>query len=515
MDFCVNRFVIVCFGIFLNPIQADSQSGMFDLSFGTGGTVYTDCSAADDFASAVKIQSDGKILVAGFSQLPTGDFELVRYNSDGTPDATFGSDGLIIADAGSNYDECRAMELQDDGKIVLAGNWFNGTDYDVVVMRLNADGSLDNSFDVDGMVKIPVGGRSEIAYAAVVQADGRIVISGESYVADESDFFLARVHTDGSLDLAFDSDGIVLTSVLPSGEAANSVAIQSDDKIVVAGYCIAETGSWYDFALIRYNSDGSLDNSFDGDGIVVTTVDDYYDMGTSLLIQNDGKLVVSGSSSAEETDFDFAVVRYNSDGSLDNTFGVGGKVKTDIENSDDFATCSALQDDDKIVVAGYSDKGFNNDFVIVRYNNDGSLDNTFGVEGIVNNSIGTSIWSDEYATDVALQTDGKIVLTGYMRFVPDDQFLTVRYNDTGFIDLSFVDVEMNAPSISPNPSSSIVNVEWKGQKNFHLAIYNSIGDLVFEQSTDQQVEVSLPESGVYLAKIRTGESVITRKIVIQ
>jgi len=228
-------------------------------------------------------------------------------------------------------------------------------------------------------------------------------------------------HNSGSLDTSFSTDGKVTTAFGTSNDVATSVAIQSDGKIVAAGY--SYNGANYDFALVRYNMDGSLDSTFGTGGKVTTAFGTGDDGAKSVAIQSDGKIVAAGYSD-NGANYDFALVRYNTDGSLDSTFGTGGKVTTAVGTGTDNAKSVAIQSDGKIVAAGYSYNGANFDFALVRYNTDGSLDSTFGTGGKVTTAFGTS--NDE-AYSVAIQSDGKIVAAGSSNNGANYDFALVRY----------------------------------------------------------------------------------------
>src|SRR3990172_7858788 len=208
---------------------------------------------------------------------------------------------------------------------------------------------------------------------------------------------MARYNNDGSLDVDFGFGGLVQTDVYSIDEA-NSVAIQSDGKIVVAGYCCYPSN----FAIVRYTTYGSLDTSFGADGIVTTNANGNHDEGRAVAIQSDGKIIVAGYTWGEDAS-DFLLVRFNTDGTLDSNFGIGGIVTTDINSASNMCYSLAIQSDEKIVAAGYT-SGPN--FTIVRYNTDGSPDTGFGNSGIVTTTIGT-------AEDIAIQSDGKIVVVGW------------------------------------------------------------------------------------------------------
>ncbi|MFN9917280.1 MAG: delta-60 repeat domain-containing protein, partial [Pirellulaceae bacterium] len=210
-----------------------------------------------------------------------------------------------------------------------------------------------------------------------------------------------------------------------------SVTVQPDGKIVLGGS--ATIGSTTDFALVRYNADGSLDNSFGTGGRVTTAIGTDHDLGYSVTVQPDGKIVLGGSATIGSTT-DFALVRYNADGSLDNSFGTGGMVTTAIGTGNDFGNSVTLQPDGKIVVGGWASNGSNNDFALVRYNADGSLDTSFGTGGRVTTAIGTGT---DHGRSVTVQPDGKIVVAGVARIGSTDDFALVRYNADGSLDARF------------------------------------------------------------------------------
>jgi uncharacterized delta-60 repeat protein/gliding motility-associated-like protein len=405
----------------LLPILSYAQPGSLDLSFDNDGKVTTDFGSSTDYAWSAAIQSDGKIVVAGYSNNgPNIDFALVRYNADGSLDNTFDNDGKVTTDFGNSDDVGRAVAIQIDGKIVVAGSSFQGSISNFALVRYNADGSLDNTFDSDGKVTTVIGSISDYGYSVAIQSDGKIVVAGYSYSGSKYDLALVRYNTNGSLDNTFDSDGKVTTDFERTDYGKYSLAIQSDGKIVVAGRTLNVSDD--DFALVRYNIDGSLDNTFDSDGKLTTAIGSDNDFGYSVAIQSDGKIVVAGSSYSG-SNWNFALVRYNADGSLDNSFDIDGKVTTDFGSDNDFGYSVAIQSDGKIVVAGQSYNGSTNDFALVRYNADGSLDNSFDIDGKVITVIG----SGSLGYSIAIQCDGKIVVAGQNDNSSNWDFALVRY----------------------------------------------------------------------------------------
>lgn len=204
---------------------------------------------------------------------------------------------------GTGYDEAYSVAIQSDGKIVVAGYGVFGSGGDFAVVRTNSDGSFDSSFNGTGKVTTPIGSSLDQAYSVALQSDGKIVVAGFS-LGSNLDFAVVRYKSDGCLDTSFNGTGIVTTPIGSGDDLGQSVAIQSDGKIVVAGYSDGgspETGTNYDFAVVRYKTDGTLDDSFNGTGKVTTPLGARRDTGSSVAIQSDGKIVVAGTSDTGST----------------------------------------------------------------------------------------------------------------------------------------------------------------------------------------------------------------------
>ncbi|GAB4483392.1 MAG: hypothetical protein OHK0044_32620 [Burkholderiaceae bacterium] len=394
--------------------------GDLDPTFGSGGKVTTPIGATDDLAYAVALAPDGRIVVAGASANGADyDFALARYNADGSLDTTFGIGGKVVTAIGGS-DHIYAMALAPDGRIVAAGAAYSITGRYVALARYNADGSLDTSFGNGGKVVTAIGGANASAYAVVLAPSGKIVVAGASHNGADYDFALARYNTDGTPDTSFGGGGKVVTPIGSSDDGAQALALAPDGRIVVAGYSRGGTGN--DFALARYNADGSLDTSFGNGGKIVTAMGTGDAAAYALALAPDGRIVVAGYSIG--ADYDFALARYNADGSLDATFGSGGKVVTRVGSGDDAPKALALAPDGRIVVAGSSGSGANSDFALARYNADGSLDTSFGNGGKVTIGIGT-IASLAYA--MALAPDGRIVVAGASFNGAGTDFALARY----------------------------------------------------------------------------------------
>ena len=409
-----------------------TTDGRLDSSFGGDGIVTTDIgSGTQDLLTSVAIQSDGKIVVAGSSEIPgtgnfAGDFAVVRYNAEGTLDNSFGGgDGKLTTHQGRAY----SVAIQSDGKIVVAGWGYIGASVFVgAVMRHNSNGSLDSTFDGDGYLHMP-----GTANSVALQNDGKIVCTGAVAVPPygNTDFILMRFNIDGSFDASFSGDGQV-TGYYPSGRTEyNCIATQSDGKILVGGRTFVPPDN-YDFALARYNPDGSLDNTFSDDGRVTHEIEYYDDAINSIAIQADGKIVAAGKANMwREGTTRFVLTRYHSNGFLDRGFGNYGNgiITAVIENFYGYASSVAIQKDGKIVVAG---SDFGSGLVLLRYKTDGKLDNTFDGDGKVITPLPS--YTDG---NLALQSDGKILMASSNFNGNNHDFVLVRYNTDGSLDLAF------------------------------------------------------------------------------
>jgi uncharacterized delta-60 repeat protein len=373
-------------------------------------------------------------------------------------DPTFGGDGIVTTPVGSSpgdQDIGTAMARQSDGKIVLAG----GLNEDVfALVRYNADGTLDTGFGSGGKVTTdltppsPFEPGTDQVEAVAIQPDGKILAAGFAGATPNSEglggeFALVRYNADGSLDTGFGSGGEVITQVGLFGGPAFAMALQSDDKIVLAGRA---EGSDFDSALVRYNTDGTLDTTFGDEGILITDLSgaSRNDAVNSLAIQPDGKILAGGYSNSEDNDFsgDFALARYEADGSPDTGFGSGGKVITPVSSNpspffDDQVNALLLQPDGKILAGGYADVtgvSVYNHFALVRYNAAGTLDTGFGSGGKVITGVGP-LSSVVYG--LGRQSDGRIVAAGRSAECGTEychlNFASARYRGDGTLDPNY------------------------------------------------------------------------------
>lgn len=416
--------------------------GALDKNFGGDGLVDTPVGTGDSVAEDVLQQTDGKLVAVGRSNggiVSKDEFALARYLSDGTLDMDFSEDGKVNTAVGSDNASAFAILEQADHKLVVVGQAKNSNPQatnDFAVVRYLSDGKLDTSFSQDGIVLTPPGSTDEDdvfedgAYAVVEMPDRDLVVAGFSGTASDSDFALVRYHQDCSLDTSFSPNvepGKIIVDFGNGNDVAFSLIRQkSDGKLVAAGF--SSDGSKDDFAIARFNADGTVDNTFNANGRKRTSVGTGTDHGHALIQQQNGKLVVAGFSTTGGNE-DIALVRYNLDGSLDTGFSGDGKVRTDIGSNSDRAYQVLETVDHKLLVAGYTQVGVSDfDFVLMRYNADGKLDTSFGASGIIKTSFGTRT---DQAFAAVQQADQNIVLVGVTLFtdqVPNQQrFALARY----------------------------------------------------------------------------------------
>ena len=286
-----------------------------------------------------------------------------------------------------------------------------------------AAGSLDTGFSVDGRVMTDLTAGFDGALGVAIQQDGKIVAAGYGGAG----FELVRYNTDGTLDPSFDYDGKVATDFTTGGDGAYAVAIQQDGRIVAAGYA-ADGGR---FALARYNLNGSLDTTFDGDGKVTTDFSVSADLAMGVVVQGDGRIIAAGYAFGSTV---FALARYKADGSLDNTFGGDGMVTTDFTANLDIARSIAVQADGKVLAAGYADAGAK--FALARYDIDGTLDSAFSGDGKTT----TPFSGGATAYALVVQPDGKIAAAGSAHSTSSagsTSFALARYTSSGVLDTAF------------------------------------------------------------------------------
>jgi len=397
--------------------SAAAAPGDLDPSFGGDGRVTTDF-GGNDPARAVAVQPDGKIVVAGGS----GDFELARYEKDGSLDKSFGGgDGLVTTDFGGN-ESAHAVVVQPNGAIVAAGS--AGSSF--ALARYESDGSLDKGFGGgDGLVTTDFpGSEGDAARALVVQPNGKLVAAGwtSPEVEEPTRFALARYDAVGALDKGFGGgDGLVTTAFPGSeGDATSALLLRPDGKLIAVGTTHIPPFGRGSFALARYDTEGSLDAGFGGGDGLATGIDNQ--QATSAALAPNGQIAAAGGWES------FRVARFDSDGGVDTGFGGTGALFPGYPGTGRLAYAVQVQKDGRVIAAGYvnDDVTGKTDFAVARFDTEGLLDESFGGDGMVTTDFDGG---GDYARAIALQPDGKIVVAGTTEGSTSD-FAVARYEGT-------------------------------------------------------------------------------------
>ncbi|MFO1349102.1 MAG: hypothetical protein U1F12_11050 [Pseudomonadales bacterium] len=456
-------------GVFssLLPVCALAAApGDMDLSFNRLGYVATaPLKAGTGFnGNGIIQQVDGKLVAVGNTYDKKGmkQFALLRYNLDGTLDTTFNGTGMVItkiSDLKVPVDDAKAVIQQSNGRLVVVGVTASGVNNDCALVRYNKDGSLDETFGEKGIVTMGFGTKDDTCLSIIQQADGKLVVAGEAAMSngnDKADFALARFNADGSLDSSFGTGGKVTTDFNGTVNNGRSVIQLADGKLLMVGY------SDYNFALTRYNTDGSLDTTFDTDGKLFVDIASDRDYAISVLQQADGQLVLAGYTNVNPGNkTNFVVVRLNLDGSFDTSFNSTGKLVLSVDSNNNTAAKVIQQADGKLVLAG-STITSSKHMALVRLNTDGSLDTGFGGGGKVIANIGTV--SDE-AVSVVQQADGKLTVAGTGNNGKFNYMMLARFNGEADTDGDGVP---DATDAFPNNAAAAVDTDGDGKPDAWL-----------------------------------------------
>jgi uncharacterized delta-60 repeat protein len=434
----------------ISSTTADAR-GMFwapsflDTTFGTGGVVFTDFGDRDR-ATALKIDSTGRLVVAGEIATPDGsdwDMGVVRYNTNGGLDTSFGMGGKVTTGVTGNTEFVNDVTIDNNGKILSTGVTF-GFPWDYITARFNTDGTPDSGFGTNGVVLTDFGVYDDTAKAVAVDSNNKIVVAGTVLtdlfdVSGSYDFGLARYNPNGSLDSTFgniiEAPGLVVTDFGETYEEAKDMVLTSTGITVVGDHRVDVGGpnDSTDLIIARYTSStGLLDPSFGSGGKVITDFAGVREYANSAVIDSSNKLIVVGSIDDNPDIFtaeqDILLVRYNTDGSLDTTFGSGGKVATDIGGVVEEATAVSIDSNGRIVVVGNTNVSICGRIFVARYNPNGTLDNSFGING---KYIPNFSSCNEVAYDLAIDSNGKLVVAGYISntfTTGTDDFIIARFN---------------------------------------------------------------------------------------
>lgn len=490
-----------------------AQDGVLDLAFGNNGIVRMDLNNSNDVPNAIKVQPDGKILVAGYTSDGSMDnICLARFNNDGTPDTGFGSNGTVITQLA--YSSMASdIQIQADGKICVAGHTWSGTENEFMVARYHSNGTLDSGFGSSGIVTTTFPGKNTVARALQIQSDGKMVLVGRAYTLnnDLDEFAVARYTPNGVPDVTFGTNGWVLTSLQPNSiNGATCIQLDADEKIVVGGF------SNWKMGVVRYNSNGDQDQSFGQNGVVLA---DPENSGNAIIydlaISEDGSILGGGFS--VDTFSNFTLVKFTHQGIPDNTFGQNGMSITPLSSFQDGISAIELLPDNRILASGMIVDTSVFKFALARFDETGALDPAFGNAGFVSLAIDAAF---NYNTAMAVQGDGKIVTIGYVGDHPYD-FGIVRYHST----LLTVDKHpsgANRSIVYPNPSNGLIHIQFLddfGQVNINL--FNVFGELIYQNQTmhtssgkSERLYLENLSDGIYILQLGADKYLETHQIVI-
>lgn len=472
--------------LFMKAGIAFGQPGSPDPSFDTDGVAYwSEGIGTYNEAWSIVAQPDGKILLSGFIE-PTGvdgsEAVLLRLNADGSPDLSFGTGGRVLGNFGDYYDVFTSLSLQPDGKIVVGGYAINSSFIPSnVIMRYNPDGSPDLSFNSTGMLTLPATPSFCATYSAL-QPDGKIIaaVNTNSGFSNEN-IIMHRFNADGSVDNSFGTAGMAVTNLPLTHEFITNLTLQADGKIVVIAKSENIGTGNEDFFVARYLADGAPDPAFSGDGTFILDLNNN-DYPSGVAVQADGKIVVTGTSGVSSLEME--ILRLNPDGSLDTSFDLDGIAQTGIVLWD-LGVGVTLQPDGKIVTIAISYNGTDADFLLARFNSDGSLDPSFDLDGIALQNFG----GDEYGIDITLQPDGKILVAGYSGY----QMAVARFFSGLTVESEDYTEFSPVLSLFPNPvvESATLTYSLVQSGSVVISIYDESGKLLMRSHASGHKEAGL------------------------
>jgi uncharacterized delta-60 repeat protein len=523
-----NTFIvlIVVFTTLFGRVSGQA-TGSLDLTFnGTGKVVY-DLNPWDLY-NDVKVQTDGKIVAVG-SSITAGYastmIEVTRYNTDGSFDPSFGTNGHYNYSA---YTECNAYKclIKDDGKILIAGGATNYATYWMLLIQLNPDGTPDLTFGTNGISLFTMGPQENYLYALALQADGKILAAGYSQDDAYNDIPVVLRYSDtGVLDPSFGTNGVATIPVTQIDNAFSAVSVQSDGNIIAAGH-ISNGMSWFSLLIARFNTNGNLDPTYGTAGIVnlnLNNVDDeFFDM---KLTPGDEAILTGFTVSQSDLNYHMLLMKFDYSGQPVNTFGTNGAVVSGGTLPYVVGDAMALQADGKILVTGSSGQlqPANNDWALWRFDADGTADNTFGANGLTTTDF---FGNADEALGIALYQD-KIIVAGKIRNATDYlDFAVAQYVNDFNVSVPMI-ASSETFSVSPNPvkRTGTVTLAYSLDKaeNISIDLLNVTGSLVLSMSLGKQtagghsIQLMLPSNlsgGLYFIKLNGQHACQTSKILV-
>jgi uncharacterized delta-60 repeat protein len=499
------------------------QAGTLDTSFNGTGFRLIDTAVSSSawgkffLNSSSVIQNDGKIVIAGANNYDSiTKLSVLRLNPDGTNDTAFGNNGFVSINqnisCSFNYS---SIAIQQDGKIVIASTFY-GTSDKMGVVRINSNGTIDNSFGTNGLkiIDINISGN---AFVVKIQSDNKILVGGWTNEVSNANFGLARLLPNGDIDTTFGVNGMTesINGTIGVDSSILAMDVLPNGKIICSGYFYEINNTFHNFCTVRYNSDGSIDTNFGSNGMVLTAVDISDDEIHSQVIQPDGKILVAGFASDDNVHGYIAMMRLNPNGSKDNSFGVNGIVSQLITGLDfPIANSIVLQPDGKIVAVGFGYDSF-----IARFNTNGSLDTTFNSTGFnICDFNPDPLYSHGWFDSVFVLPDGKLLATGITDYsdgtVGIDYVTIARFNS---VTLGTNVFNKENVTVYPNPTQNKVYFDNSNSQYSNVSVYNYLGQEVGNQKemfvNNQEIDLSIYAIGIYILKLSNENESVSVKVV--
>lgn len=495
-----------------------SQAGTVDLSFGTDGIVSYDWGGGHDNATDIHVYNNTTILICG-TQLDSGFNStgiLQKFLPDGTIDTSWGTDGIVEFQYGESTFPY-TLEVQADGSILVSGaTYITVADGEFFVSRFNADGTPDLSFNGTGTWIGSYTTFEELAQTMVIQPDGKIVLAGNTYSGGFSQLLFARVNVDGTLDTTFGTNGYTEINASPQDEQINALGILSSGAIIGVGYGFVDNPWFSEFAkMVKLDANGMPDTNFGPNGVIIP---DLFSQPSNLwdcTIVNDEVIVVGDMW--DDPNRPIVVAKLDENGAAVTSFGTDGISALNIDPVNVGFDIELYEGDNKLYISGTSGQfGIGDrDFLLIRYHPDGTIDDTFNEMGYVKTPIRED-WDEALA--LAFQPDAKIVLAGMSSGFSsggDNNRILVRYHND--VVLSTGEFNKDGLIIYPNPVTDLLNIKAK-ETIQSIAITNFLGQVLFNTRVDAlttTLDLNGFAKGTYFIQLGLGDKTISKKIIKQ
>ena len=504
-----------------------SQTVILDATFGSGGKVVYPFTEDGDAIGSTVIQPDGKIIYWGLKEFSlNGNVFLTRFNVNGTIDTDFGTNGIVNTSLITELKSNSFIKLQSDGKILITSSFAtvgNSDFFNFSTQRYNANGTLDTDFGNNGTVTTDFNGKGDFSTAIDLQSDGKIIVAGYTYVNNNLNtrISLLRYLSNGILDTTFGNNGkmVISSFATNSSEYLYTLKVLADDSMLLGANTNAQETDedYWNFGIVKMNSNGFVDATFGTNGKVVN------DFGGADYItaigEFEGKIIASGYSQISSNS-KMVLLKYLSNGDLDATFGINGIVGTNLTTStNDKITGMIVLNDGKLLCSGYTFNTSNADALLIKFNADGSIDNQFNSVGYVTTDFDNN---NDLAGNLSLGQDGKIVCSGITSIDGVNQTIFTRHTVSELNNQSFSKSKF---SIYPNPVSEKINIQFQliQPETISIDLFDmqgrKINQLMKETSFGNEyhnLEIILPteiSKGIYFVKISNGYQQQSLKII--